>query len=119
MQRRLQVTLALAVITASTGLFARQQPTSAPATQAGPFAASASGVLVDVVVRDKKGPVMDLNAEDFAITEDGKAQQIVSFDRHMVADTASSGGTTTMTGPASAKPLGPTTSIVALAYDHL
>jgi hypothetical protein len=47
---------------------------------------------VDVVVRDKKGPVMDLNAEDFAITEDGKPQEVVSFERRMVADTASSGG---------------------------
>jgi len=87
MQRRLKVTLALAVITASTGLFARQQAPAAPASQAGRFTAASAGVLVDVVVRDKKGPVMDLNAEDFTITEDGKPQEVVSFDRRMVADT--------------------------------
>ena len=119
MQRRTKVALALAVLAASTGLYARQQAPAPPAPQAGQFAASASGVIVDVIVRDKKGPVMDLNAEDFAITEDGKPQEIVSFERQMVADTASSGGTTKMTGTATAKPVGPTTAIVALAYDRL
>src|SRR5258708_6572019 len=119
MQRRTKVALALALLAAGPGLYARQQAPAAPARQAGRFAASASGVVVDVIVRDKKGPVMDLNPEDFAITEDGKPQEIVSFERHMVADTSSSGGTTTMTGPASAKPVGPQMSIVALAYDRL
>jgi VWFA-related protein len=119
MQRRLKVTLALAVITASTGLFARQQAPAAPASQAGRFTAASAGVLVDVVVRDKKGPVMDLNAEDFAITEDGKPQEVVSFERRMVADTASSGGTTTVSGPTPAKPAASTPAIVALAYDRL
>ena len=119
MQRRLKVTLALAVITASTGLFAGQQAPATPASQAGRFTAASAGVLVDVVVRDKKGPVMDLNAEDFTITEDGKPQEVVSFERRMVADTASSGGTTTVSGPTPAKPAASTPAIVALAYDRL
>ena len=120
MQRRLKVTLALAVITASTGLFAGQQAPGAPANQAGRFGASASGVIVDVVVRDKKGPVMDLTADDFTITEDGKPQQVVSFDRKMVADAASSAGTTAVTGATpSAGAAASTPSIVALAYDRL
>jgi hypothetical protein len=62
---------------------------------------------------------MDLNAEDFAITEDGKPQEVVSFERRMVADTASSGGTTTVSGPTPAKPAASTPAIVALAYDRL
>src|SRR6187401_1338686 len=119
MQRRLKVTLALAVITASTGLFARQQAPAAPASQASRFTAASAGVLVDVVVRDKKGPVMDLNAEDFTITEDGKPQEVVSFERRMVADTASSGGTTTVSGATPAKPAASMPAIVALAYDRL
>ena len=37
-------------------------------------------VLVDVVVRDKRGqPVRDLSASDFEVTEDGVAQTIGSF----------------------------------------
>jgi hypothetical protein len=98
MRPRLRITLATAVIVAGTALSAGQQAPSAPASQPGRFTAASSGVLVDVIVRDKKGPVMDLNAEDFAITEDGKPQDVVSFERHMVADTASSGGTTTLSG---------------------
>ncbi len=104
MRPRLRITLATTVIVASTALSAGQQAPSGPASQAGRFTAASAGVLVDVVVRDKKGPVMDLNAEDFTITEDGKPQEVVSFERRMVADTASSGGTTTMTGAAPAKP---------------
>src|SRR5262245_39481086 len=118
MRPRLRITLATAVIVAGTALSAGQQAPSAPANQTGTFTAASSGVLVDVVVRDKKGPVMDLNADDFTITEDGKPQQIVSFERHSLADQASSGGTTTMTASAGAKPAA-TRAITALAYDRL
>ena len=117
MRPRLRIILATAVIVAGTALSAGQQAPSAPANQTGKFTAASAGVLVDVIVRDKKGPVMDLNAEDFAITEDGKPQQIVSFERHTLADQASSGGTTTMTASAGAKPATP--AITALAYDRL
>jgi VWFA-related protein len=119
MRPRLKITLATAVVVAGTVLSAGQQAPSAPANQAGRFTAASAGVLVDVVVRDKKGPVMDLNAEDFTITEDGKPQEVVSFERNMVADTASSGGTTTVSGAAPAKPAASTPAIVALAYDRL
>jgi VWFA-related protein len=38
-------------------------------------------VLVNVVARDKQGqPVSDLKTNDFTLLEDGKAQQILSFD---------------------------------------
>ena len=119
MRPRLRITLATAVIVAGTALSAGQQAPSAPASQPGRFTAASSGVLVDVIVRDKKGPVMDLNAEDFTISEDGKPQDVVSFERHMVADTASSGGTTTVSGATPAKPAASTPAIVALAYDRL
>jgi VWFA-related protein len=119
MQPRLKVALASALIVTGTGLFAGQQAPNAPPAQPGRFTAASAGVLVDVVVRDKKGPVTDLNAEDFAITEDGKPQEVVSFERHMVADTASAGGTTTVSGAAPATPAKSTPAIVALAYDRL
>src|SRR5580693_8755202 len=38
-------------------------------------------VLVNVVVRDKKGnPVSNLKQEDFTVFEDGQKQQVLSFD---------------------------------------
>ncbi|GAA3755316.1 VWA domain-containing protein [Terriglobus aquaticus] len=47
-------------------------------------------VLTNVVVRDKKtgAPVRNLKASDFTITENGKPQQIVSFDFQTVDEAA-------------------------------
>src|SRR4051812_48662630 len=45
------------------------------------FRVNSDLVLVNVVVRDKRGAfVRDLKRDDFVIQEDGKAQQIQSFD---------------------------------------
>src|SRR3954462_14007405 len=45
------------------------------------FRVNSDLVLVNVVVRDKSGAlVRDLKREDFTIQEDGKTQQIQSFD---------------------------------------
>ncbi len=45
------------------------------------FHASAELVLVNVVVRDRKGtPLKDLKREDFTVLEDGKPQKVSSFD---------------------------------------
>src|SRR6185436_10651133 len=46
------------------------------------FVSTATAILVDVVVRDKKGhPVTDLTAEDFQLAEDSVPQKIDSFTR--------------------------------------
>ena len=46
------------------------------------FTATTTAILVDVVVRDKNGRlVVDLSADDFAVAEDGVAQQVDSFTR--------------------------------------
>jgi VWFA-related protein len=52
-----------------------------PPQRAGsPVEARATGVLVDIVVRDKRGePVRDLVQSDFQVLEDGVPQTIVSF----------------------------------------
>jgi VWFA-related protein len=59
------------------------QTTSAPTAQQPQFetyAAGATAVLVDVVVRDKRGqPLRGLTAPDFEIFEDGVRQRIGSF----------------------------------------
>ena len=42
-------------------------------------------VVVDVVVTDQKGkPVKGLTENDFQVLEDGKPQQIRSFDEHIL-----------------------------------
>jgi len=47
------------------------------------FTATATAILVDVVVRDHRGgrPVTDLTSDDFAVFEDGIPQQVDSFSR--------------------------------------
>jgi VWFA-related protein len=51
-----------------------------PADQAPVFRSDINFVRVDVIVNDRQGnPVNDLKAEDFEVTEDGKAQSIQTF----------------------------------------
>ena len=46
------------------------------------FKSDTSAVMVDVVVRDKKGnPVIDLTASDFDVLEDGVPQTVASMKR--------------------------------------
>src|ERR1700751_5806664 len=57
-----------------------QEPDKQAARPA-PIRVSTELVLVNVVARDKKGnPVRDLKQEDFTLYEDGKKQQISTFD---------------------------------------
>ena len=57
-------------------LAAQTAPRGAPQS----YQSQVTAVLVDVVVRDKKGrPVTDLTAEDFELREDGALQKIGSF----------------------------------------
>lgn len=57
--------------------------------QAPQFRSSVNLILVDVTVRDSKGqPIRNLTAADFEILENGKAQEIVTFAREDVAQTA-------------------------------
>src|SRR6266849_1898246 len=59
---------------------AAQEPDKQAAGPA-PIRVSTELVLVNVVARDKKGnPVRDLKQGDFTLYEDGKKQQISTFD---------------------------------------
>ncbi len=50
------------------------------------FRSATNLVRVDVVVRDKDGKVVrNLKADDFVVQEDGKAQQVTSFDFEEIA----------------------------------
>lgn len=105
-----------------------------PAGQARPaqppqsFNSTTTAILVDVVVRDRKGrPVTTLSAEDFEIAEDGVRQKVDSFTR------VSHGGgigvdvawrtPARRTGPDIPAPDAPTpaaeASTTAFVFDHL
>ena len=72
--------------------------TQKPATDKGAAQTAASGepsvafhtnanlVLVDVVVRDKGGPVQGLKSSDFQVLEDGKLQPATAFEEHKATD---------------------------------
>jgi VWFA-related protein len=66
------------------------QATQEPGGQAGQpvttFRTNANLVLLDVVVRSKQQPVLDLKQEDFQIREDGKPQKISVFEEHRATD---------------------------------
>jgi VWFA-related protein len=68
----------------ASGLIIQGSPDSQRADTSGLiFHQSVRRVVVDVVVSDSKGkPVSGLTADDFSITEDGKAQHVRSFDIH-------------------------------------
>jgi VWFA-related protein len=55
---------------------------SAPPPGRQAYTSTATAILVDVVVRDRKGrPVSDLSADDFLVAEDGVQQKIDTFTR--------------------------------------
>ena len=67
-----------------------------------------TAVLVDVVVRDKRGqPVRDLTEADFELSEDGVAQKIGSFTPIQGPPAAPKTATAAAPAPAAAAPPGP------------
>ncbi|HEY6946629.1 MAG TPA: VWA domain-containing protein [Candidatus Acidoferrum sp.] len=61
--------------------FAAQQPDQTPASAPGRIRVTTELVLVNVVAHDKKGNLLrDLKKEDFTLLEDGKKQEISTFD---------------------------------------
>jgi VWFA-related protein len=106
-------------------LAARQEPAPAPSKQA--FGATTAAVMVDVVVRDKKGnPITDLRKEDFALFEDGVRQDIgdvtlvappsgrIASSREEIASAADRSTRTSGSSTPSA-----TQTFVALVFDRL
>ena len=81
MPRRSGIVLVLLVALALHG--SAQQPPAAPPAQPGQdptFRAGINYVAVDVIVTDRKdAPVLDLQKEDFELSEDGRPQPIEQF----------------------------------------
>lgn len=88
MQRHLQFVCSLAVVAVLVlhPVWAQQQPVSGGEEEGYRLRVTSDLVLVNVVVRDKKGNVVrGLKAQDFTVLEDGKAQQLQSFDVEDIA----------------------------------
>ena len=105
---------------------APQQP--APARAADTVRTSVTAVLVDVVVRDKKGLVVrDLEQADFQVLEDGVAQTIGSFTRVFDGAVlapppdvrAASAPAAAPVGIGSAPPIAAGPAVTALVFDRL
>lgn len=109
-------------------LAAQQPPAATPAhqSQTARFRAAAAGVVVDVVVRDKRGrPVTNLIATDFEILEDSVRQQVVAFEPYTAADAPktvqdAAAAAELVGGNAASRPrLAEGPPIIALAWDRL
>ena len=121
--------VALGLLFANTLTLAAQQPPAASGSnqpQTARFGTATSGVVVDVVVRDKRGrPVTNLTATDFEILEDSVRQQVVAFEPYTAADVpktvadaaAEAGVGGGKTGSPRRLAEGP--PIIALAWDRL
>lgn len=98
---------------------AAQRPQPSP--QSDSYSAGVTAILVDVVVRDKRGrPVVDLTADDFEIQEDQVPQRLGSFS---VVERGGGIGVTVgrrVSGPPAAAPESSPTETAALspAADH-
>ena len=122
--------VAVAVGPFPAGLAGAQTPPAAPEVPV--FGTSTAAVVVDVVVRDKKGKlVRDLTAADFTVLEDGTPQAIESLrvvDNAPAAEEAAAGpvspapappaGTAAVAAPAKAERAG-APSVIAFVFDRL
>ena len=112
----------LALLTASVVTAGAQGATAQQSSQAARFGASTSGVILDVVVRDKKGPVTDLTADDFEVLEDGTPQKILTFEKPVTVGPPAAAPA--LTGASAVAKPAPNSGdaglpVIALAFDRL
>jgi VWFA-related protein len=82
------------------------------------FETATSAVVVDIVARDRKGPVTDLTQADFEVYEDGTLQQIATFERRAPDALATAvHGVPSVSGAPGASTAPPV--VVALAWDRM
>src|SRR6059058_2246719 len=85
-------------VSSGPAVLAQQPQTTTPAEDT--VKARTNEVLLDVVVRDKKGrAVNDLKAEDFHILDNGEAQKVTSFRLVQGAEVIGAGGVRTALDP--------------------
>ena len=118
---RASLALALTALL-SIGLPAQQFP---PESARPRFGTSTAAVVVDVIVRDRKGnPITDLTRDDFEVFENGTPQAILDFERVLpAADAGATVRADTTTTTSQSAPAGAGTlqgqSVVAVVFDWL
>jgi len=123
MRIRLEAIAIALVLSALPAAETQQQPP--PPRASGVVQAETTAILVDVVVRDRKGqPVTDLTSNDFEVYEDGVLQEIGALTRYTSdADAAAVMATTPApaAAPTAAKPPAELTPepVIALIFDRL
>jgi VWFA-related protein len=110
------------VIAGSLAAVAAQTPAPTPkpaATQSTPvFRTGTTAVLLDIVVRDKRGrPIRDLRQDEIIVLEDGAPREVKSF-RLIEGAPADAGLATPGSGVVQPDPLRRIT-LVSLVFDHL
>src|SRR6266542_4482299 len=114
--------LTVAGIILATGLLSGPRAQE-PASQNPSFRAGASAVVLDVVIRDKRGrPVRDVQPGEVTVLEDGVAREIRSF--RLVERTGTLGGpelslTPPKTGSENLPDALRFPTLVTLVFDHL
>src|SRR4030081_6892 len=74
--------IAAALVFAAMGAAVLASQTAVPERVRQSYTTTTTAILVDVVVRDRKGrPVTDLSAADFDVAEDGVPQKVDPFTR--------------------------------------
>ena len=110
-------TLAIAALVGAAAGLSAQQPAQ-QSSQPARYETATSAVVVDVVARDRKGPVTDLTQADFEVFEDGKPQPIATFERRAPDALATEVRGVPSVGAAAADRNAPPV-VVALAWDRL
>jgi VWFA-related protein len=123
--------LVLGLTLAGSSPAARTPAPQTPARPSGTIQSQTTAVLVDVVVRDKRGqPVMDLTPADFEIVEDGVVQELGALTLHspkgsvpLQAREAAAPPAAAPAGAPAPAPLPaaepPSEPVIALAFDRL
>jgi VWFA-related protein len=112
--------MVLACVAAATGSQTPQSPQT-PQRSQGTIKEGVRAVLVDVVVRDRRGqPVRDLTPADFEIVEDGTPQTMGSFTRVFEGSKPEPAPAPAGAGPGSGSPvIDPGPGVTALVFDRL
>src|SRR5688572_14836411 len=77
---RTRTAVLVVLVSAAVEALSARHTSQGPPPKAQPYSATTSAILVDVVVRDRRGrPVLDLEAADFEIFEDAVRQTLGSF----------------------------------------
>lgn len=100
MKFRISPLVVLSILVASLSRSSAQQVTTPPGTQVPTVKTTVDEVLLDIIVRDKKGkPIADLKPEDVTVIDAGVKQELTSFRLVRGAEAITQSGAKTALDP--------------------